>query len=125
MQKINFQNLPDTTTPVNNTNLNLLQDNVEDVFDGEEAAGNMVVDSIRSKNLFNENEILIAEGWTKNSSGYYTGTNQNLRSFFQTLSFDGMFEANTQYTFQWTGYLGTANNVRFDIEVKLKNLNKI
>lgn len=29
MQKINFQNLPNTTTPVNATNLNLLQTNVE------------------------------------------------------------------------------------------------
>lgn len=34
MQKINFQNLPNTTTPVNATNLNDLQDNVEDAIDG-------------------------------------------------------------------------------------------
>ena len=32
MQKINFQNLPNTTTPVNDTNLNLLQDNVENAL---------------------------------------------------------------------------------------------
>lgn len=32
MQKINFQNLPDTTTPVNATNLNQLQTNVENEF---------------------------------------------------------------------------------------------
>lgn len=32
MQKINFQNLPNTTTPVNATNLNNLQDNVEDAI---------------------------------------------------------------------------------------------
>lgn len=32
MQKINFQNLPNTTTPINATNLNDLQDNVEDEF---------------------------------------------------------------------------------------------
>ncbi len=29
MEKINFQNLPNTTTPVNASNLNQLQDNVE------------------------------------------------------------------------------------------------
>lgn len=32
MQKINFQNLPDTTTPVNATNLNALQTNVENAI---------------------------------------------------------------------------------------------
>lgn len=34
MQKINFQNLPNTTTPVNATNLNTLQTNVENEFNG-------------------------------------------------------------------------------------------
>ena len=33
MDKINFQNLPNTTTPVNATNLNLLQTNVENECD--------------------------------------------------------------------------------------------
>ena len=33
MRKINFQNLPNNTTPINNTNLNQLQDNVEDYVD--------------------------------------------------------------------------------------------
>lgn len=33
MQKINFKNLPDTTTPINSTNLNKLQDNIEDCID--------------------------------------------------------------------------------------------
>ena len=32
MQKINFQDLPNTTTPVNATNLNLLQTNVENAI---------------------------------------------------------------------------------------------
>lgn len=32
MQKINFQNLPSTTTPVNATNLNALQTNVENAI---------------------------------------------------------------------------------------------
>lgn len=34
MQKIPFSNLPDTTTPVNDTNLNLLQTNVENAING-------------------------------------------------------------------------------------------
>ena len=32
MQKINFQNLPSTISPINDVNLNLLQDNVEDAI---------------------------------------------------------------------------------------------
>lgn len=52
MQKINFQNLPSTLTPVSASNLNDLQNNVEDVFDGVEPMGNIVVDSIKGKNLF-------------------------------------------------------------------------
>lgn len=34
MQKINFQNLPNTTTPVNATNMNQLQTNVENAING-------------------------------------------------------------------------------------------
>lgn len=46
MKKINFNNLPDTTTPINNTNLNTLQNNVEEVFNGNEPMGSIVVDDI-------------------------------------------------------------------------------
>lgn len=46
MQKINFQNLPNTTTPVNATYLNDLQDNIEDVFNGNEAMGDIIVGDI-------------------------------------------------------------------------------
>lgn len=34
MDKINFQNLPNTTTPVHATNLNTLQNNVENAING-------------------------------------------------------------------------------------------
>ena len=33
MNKINFTNLPDQTTPINATNMNLLQTNVENAID--------------------------------------------------------------------------------------------
>lgn len=46
MQKINFQNLPNTTTPINATNLNAIQTNVEDVFNGNEAMGDIKATSI-------------------------------------------------------------------------------
>lgn len=34
MDKINFQNLPSTATPINATNMNLLQNNVENAING-------------------------------------------------------------------------------------------
>lgn len=34
MNKINFQDLPDTTTPLNANNMNQLQTNIEDAIDG-------------------------------------------------------------------------------------------
>jgi len=48
MQKINFQDLPNTTTPINATNLNAVQTNVEDVFNGNVAMGSINVSSITS-----------------------------------------------------------------------------
>lgn len=61
MQKINFQNLPSTTTPINATNLNAMQSNVEAVFNGSEVMGNIVVDSIRSKNMFDKSTIVAGD----------------------------------------------------------------
>lgn len=57
MKKINFNNLPDTTTPINNTNLNTLQTNVEEVFDGNEPMGSIVVEDIITKNIFSTHLI--------------------------------------------------------------------
>lgn len=87
MQKINFQNLPSTDTPINDTNLNLLQDNVEtainlkadqDYIDGTKPMGNIVVDSIRSKNMFNQydlnNNLFIPTNSTTEELSSYTGT---------------------------------------------------
>lgn len=51
MKVIDFKNLPDTTTPINNTNLNQMQQNVKDVFDGKEAMKSIVVEDVISKNL--------------------------------------------------------------------------
>lgn len=54
MEKINFKDLPDTTTPVTASNLNLLQDNVEndigDLSDLETEAKNNLVEAINEAN---------------------------------------------------------------------------
>ncbi len=64
MQKINFQNLPSTSTPVNATNLNAMQTNVENVFNGTEPMGNIKVDTVTTKNLFNINGNVNVRGNT-------------------------------------------------------------
>ena len=46
-----FKDLPDTTTPLTATRLNGL-------LDGEEVIGNIVVDSIRTKNMFDKSTIV-------------------------------------------------------------------
>lgn len=46
-----FKNLPNTTTPLTATRINGL-------LDGDEAMGNIVVDNVKGKNLFNENVII-------------------------------------------------------------------
>ena len=46
MQKINFQNLPSTSTPLNATNLNQMQDNIENAIDIVAGDIPTVVDSL-------------------------------------------------------------------------------
>ena len=45
-----FKNLPDTTTPLNAQRMNAF-------LNGEEAMGSIVVDDIKSKNIFNKNDV--------------------------------------------------------------------
>ena len=59
-----FKNLPNQTTPLTAPRLNGL-------LNGDEAMGNIVVDSVSSKNLFNENAIL--RGYELIGSGTYIG----------------------------------------------------
>jgi len=84
MTKITFKDLPDTSTPLNANNLNTLQDNVEAAiptldnavstsstngvenqaitnYVDESISGDLIVDSIRTKNLFNKNTIVAGD----------------------------------------------------------------
>ena len=91
MTKITFKDLPDTSTPLNANNLNTLQDNVENAItlvegdiptidnsvstsstNGVEnqaitnyvdssVSGDLIVDSIRTKNLFDKNTISLGD----------------------------------------------------------------
>ena len=72
MQKINFQNSPSTSTPLNTTNMNALQTNVEDVFNGTQPMGNIKIDTVTTKNKFNINGEINANGFSGNIGLYNT-----------------------------------------------------
>ena len=101
MQKINFQNLPSTTTPINATNLNAIQTNVENVFNGSETMGNIVVGSIRTKNMFNSDSPSAMQSgmtWIGNGKSHYLTSNitfgGGIRWYFEA-------KAGEQYTFSY------------------------
>lgn len=56
-----WEDLPSTNTPITAENLNNMEDGIETndkKLSGEEVIGNIVVDSIRTKNLFDSNTIV-------------------------------------------------------------------
>ena len=61
-----FKNLPDTTTPLTAPRLNGL-------LDGDEAMGNIVVDSVKSKNMFNKN--IVFEGYFSSNGSIQSNSN--------------------------------------------------
>ena len=79
MQKINFQDLPNTTTPVDADNLNDLQDNVENAID--ENTNNIgditTLETTDKTNLVNAINELIAKELYNDSTGT-TGSINNL-----------------------------------------------
>lgn len=72
MQKINFQNLPNTTTPVNATNLNQLQTNVESEINGRDYRQSFTISANSSKTLSftNNNFYLLFSGRAMIGSGH-------------------------------------------------------
>lgn len=79
-----FKDLPDTTTPLTASRLNGL-------LDGEEAMGNLVVESIRTKNMFDKNAI--RNGYRLDSSGNLFADSGYFTSDFISI------DSSTQYTF--------------------------
>lgn len=57
MQKINFQNLPNTSTPLNATNLNLMQDNIESAIEDVESVIPAIENSLDSDSTTNGTSV--------------------------------------------------------------------
>ena len=101
MKTIEFKALPDETTPLNPTNLNKMQSNVKDVFDGQNAMGSIVVENIECKNLF---DGALELGTINNTTGQNEVDNMVIRSkHFIEVKF------NTVYTL--SNYINASNFV--------------
>ena len=81
------------------------------------------VEVVDGCNRFDETEILKAEGWTKNSDGYYNGSFLKWNNAFDTktsgFTIKGGFRVNTQYILLFKGYVsgGTASfRIKYDDE---------
>ena len=103
MDKINFQNSPNTTTPVNATNLNQVQTNVENEFNNK---------AIMSKTTTatSYKDITIPGVYSGSSSNDcpYTGTlilfnrgSTNYRTYF-FIRYDGLLWISTYWNGTWT-----------------------
>ena len=71
--KTTWENLPSTNTPVNATNLNKIENGIKENDDkllGNKPMGDIVVDSIRSKNMFDKSTIV---------AGDITATSETIR----------------------------------------------
>lgn len=98
--RINWQDLPNTTTPRNATNLNKMDAAIKEHDDellGNASMGNVVVDSIRSKNIFDEiwtnGTINSGNGSVDSTYSSYSITNVNLIPV----------KPNTQYVISFSG----------------------
>lgn len=107
MQKINFQNLPSTTTPINATNLNAIQTNAEtaingvagnlsDYVDGTTAMGSIKTTGVKINNVdvipndtYTTTEQVVGK-WTDGNTLYrkvIEGTTPSQSGQFQSLGF--------------------------------------
>lgn len=85
--RVNWQDLPSTTTPINATNLNKMDSALKEHDEkllGNASMGNVVVDSIRTKNIFDKNSLI--NGSINATTGAYTYQNYIVVSDYIWLS---------------------------------------
>ena len=83
--KTTWQDLPNTTTQINATNLNNIETGVENNdkrLNGTSSAGSMVVESIRTKNMFNKNGNNALDGAYVNATNNTIGSNSNTKCVY-------------------------------------------
>lgn len=122
MQKINFQNLPSTTTPINATNLNAIQANVENAINlvSNYLSSETVVGTwINGNNIYRQTQQI-----SKSSSGLITLLSipsldviVNICTYLKRDDLSGVYK-NINNWGQTSGDYGTAfvegNDIKFD-----------
>ena len=94
MEKINFQNLPSTSTPLNSTNLNQMQDNMEDAIvpiklvtisestPGSATTGDMYYNTTNNKVYTATGTNTWDNGSTPRYDGFYINTSNNTLFYY-------------------------------------------
>lgn len=125
MQKINFENKPSTNSPINASNLNLLQDNIDDAINEVHGIGTTYVNDTNPSALFGgtweqvktfAGGELLAYGWAYNGSTNNTKMNKD-----ENLTFSNTIIPNKKYSI--TNYL--ENILIFDsgtFKINTKNI---
>lgn len=102
MEKINFQNLPSTSTPLNSTNLNQMQDNMEDAIipiklvtisdtaPGSATTGDMYYNTTDNKVYTATGTNTWDSGTTPRYDGFYINTNDNTLFYYNGTSLVGV-----------------------------------
>lgn len=98
MEIFEFKNLPDESTPLNPPNLKKIQENAKKVFDGQQAMGNIIVENIECKNLF---DGILELGMLDNSTGANQVDNATIRS-------KNFIEVNSNTTYTLSNYIGAS-----------------
>ena len=83
-----FKNLPNTTTPLTAPRMNAL-------LDGDEAMGNIRVDSIKGKNLFNKNNVV--SGYIDESGNIATHSSWSVSNYIDLEQNTSYIGSNLQY----------------------------
>ena len=109
MQKINFQNLPNTTTPINATNLNAIQTNTETAINGVASDVSDVASTLStlSTNVSNYVDGTTRRGNIKASSVDTTG-NATIGGTLNGKNISEIYELDSG---TWTPSLSNVNNV--------------
>lgn len=113
MQKINFKNLPDTSTPLNAENLNLMQDNIESAIEDVENVIPTIENSLDSDSTTDAPSVHAVNNLiTTSNNGNVLKFNNGLMIITQKIA------VNTAINTSWQGHYisSTINMTNFPVE---------
>ena len=113
--RVNWEDLPSTNTPRNATNLNKMDSAIKEHDDeliGAKSMGNVIVESIESKNKFDKNTAL-KNAWLSDSGQINVYTNDNLVSGYIPVKPNTTYTASGYYANKYLKICGYNSNKEF------------